>query len=189
MTALLLLLDFVAGYAAFCKRKHPLPTDPADLYEVPGPMSAIIGSRKLPHSNKMRFLDHAAIVTSPSLPSAHEAKICAADAQADQLQFTPAAPPAATVLSDLVSTGDKQVLAVGPSTDAEAPKAVTSLTSDKVLKTVTHCEEAKLVVLLVPLLIPNLVFQVIYNQMFTLFILQGDSMDRTTFGKFQVSSR
>eukprot|EP00775_Hariotina_reticulata_P001670 gene1670-2013_t len=178
---------FTTGYAAFCKRKHPLPADPEELYEVPGPMSAITGSRKIAHSNKMRFLDHAAVVTSPLLPATHEATFGAVDVKADQQQLKPAAPAAAT-LSDLVDTSDKQLVAVEPAKDAEAPKAVAYVVSDKWLKTVTHCEEAKLVVLLLPLLLPNLVFQVIYNQMFTLFVLQGDTMDRTTFGKFQVPS-
>ncbi|KAJ4780890.1 Major facilitator superfamily protein [Rhynchospora pubera] len=49
--------------AAFRKWRVQLPDDKALLYEVPGKNSAIEGSRKLDHTNELRFLDKAAIIT------------------------------------------------------------------------------------------------------------------------------
>ncbi|XP_040378575.1 protein NRT1/ PTR FAMILY 6.3-like [Oryza brachyantha] len=46
--------------AAWRKRKLPLPSDPAMLYEYDG--ENVKGKQKLPHSNQCRFLDHAAIL-------------------------------------------------------------------------------------------------------------------------------
>ncbi|KAJ4806558.1 Protein NRT1/ PTR FAMILY 8.5 [Rhynchospora pubera] len=49
--------------AAFRKWRVQLPDDESFLYEVPGKNSAIEGSRKLDHTNELRFLDKAAIIT------------------------------------------------------------------------------------------------------------------------------
>ncbi|KAF0932799.1 hypothetical protein E2562_012134 [Oryza meyeriana var. granulata] len=47
--------------AAWRKRKLPLPSDPAMLYEVDDGED-VKGKQKMPHSKQCRFLDHAAIV-------------------------------------------------------------------------------------------------------------------------------
>uniref|UniRef100_A0A0C9RMM3 TSA: Wollemia nobilis Ref_Wollemi_Transcript_10575_2224 transcribed RNA sequence n=1 Tax=Wollemia nobilis TaxID=56998 RepID=A0A0C9RMM3_9CONI len=47
--------------AAFRKRNVPLPSDEGDLYEVPGKLSEIRGSNKLPHTDLCRLLDKAAV--------------------------------------------------------------------------------------------------------------------------------
>ncbi|KAJ4780886.1 Protein NRT1/ PTR FAMILY 5.1 [Rhynchospora pubera] len=49
--------------AAFRKWRVQLPDDESFLYEVPGKNSAIEGSRKLDHTNELRFLDKAAVMT------------------------------------------------------------------------------------------------------------------------------
>ncbi|KAJ3685175.1 hypothetical protein LUZ61_014339 [Rhynchospora tenuis] len=49
--------------AAFRKWNVQLPDEEALLYEVPGKNSAIEGSRKFDHTNELRFLDKAAIIT------------------------------------------------------------------------------------------------------------------------------
>ncbi|WOL12034.1 hypothetical protein Cni_G20798 [Canna indica] len=53
--------------AAFHKFKVQLPTDPDLLYEVDGKNSAIVGVRKILHSNDFRFLDKAAVVMDDDL--------------------------------------------------------------------------------------------------------------------------
>ncbi|MED6124017.1 hypothetical protein PIB30_055085 [Stylosanthes scabra] len=49
--------------ASFRKRNVAVPEDSSLLYETPDKTSAIEGSRKLEHSNELRCLDRAAVVT------------------------------------------------------------------------------------------------------------------------------
>ncbi|KAI5385479.1 protein NRT1/ PTR FAMILY 8.3 [Lathyrus oleraceus] len=49
--------------ASFRKRRLVLPEDSSLLYETPDKRSAILGSRKLEHSDELRCLDRAAIVS------------------------------------------------------------------------------------------------------------------------------
>ncbi|RLN18175.1 protein NRT1/ PTR FAMILY 8.3-like isoform X1 [Panicum miliaceum] len=55
--------------AAFRKRHAELPNDMSLLYEVDGQTSAIEGSRKLEHTNELKFLDRAAIISSADVKS------------------------------------------------------------------------------------------------------------------------
>lgn len=51
-------------YASFLKWKEEVPLDSSLLYELPDGTSAIAGSRKLEHSDELKFLDKAAIVSN-----------------------------------------------------------------------------------------------------------------------------
>jgi len=55
--------------AAFRKRHAELPNDVSLLYEVDGQISAIEGSRKLEHTNELKFLDRASIISSADVKS------------------------------------------------------------------------------------------------------------------------
>ncbi|XP_076908832.1 protein NRT1/ PTR FAMILY 8.3-like [Bidens hawaiensis] len=52
--------------ASFRKRNLPLPVDSTVLYETPDKLSAIKGSRKLVHTDELRFLDKAAVIENGS---------------------------------------------------------------------------------------------------------------------------
>ncbi|CAL4921678.1 unnamed protein product [Urochloa decumbens] len=64
--------------AAFRKRHAKLPSDLSLLYEVDGQTSAIAGSRKLEHTNELKFLDRAAISSADvkSKPFTDPWKLC-----------------------------------------------------------------------------------------------------------------
>ncbi|CAN6307374.1 unnamed protein product [Urochloa humidicola] len=64
--------------AAFRKRHAKLPSDLSLLYEVDGQNSAIEGSRKLEHTNELKFLDRAAISSADvkSEPFTDPWKLC-----------------------------------------------------------------------------------------------------------------
>ncbi|PON54108.1 Proton-dependent oligopeptide transporter [Trema orientale] len=55
--------------AAFYKRKLDVPEDSSVLYETQDRSSAIKGSRKLEHSDELRFLDKAALVLDTEIES------------------------------------------------------------------------------------------------------------------------
>ncbi|KAJ0642552.1 putative proton-dependent oligopeptide transporter family, PTR2 family proton/oligopeptide symporter [Helianthus annuus] len=54
--------------ASFHKRNVPVPDDSSLLFETPDKLSAIGGSRKILHTDELKFLDKAAVVSS----TAHE---------------------------------------------------------------------------------------------------------------------
>lgn len=53
---------------------------------------------------------------------------------------------------------------------------------------VTNCEEVKCLINFLPVLATNLAFQMVYNCMFTLFVLQGETLDPDLGSGFNISS-
>ncbi|XP_015697359.1 protein NRT1/ PTR FAMILY 8.3-like [Oryza brachyantha] len=62
--------------AAFRKLHIDVPSDSSLLYEIPGKESAIVGSRKLMHTDGLRFFDRAATVIASEEASASPWKLC-----------------------------------------------------------------------------------------------------------------
>ncbi|KAF0929688.1 hypothetical protein E2562_023036 [Oryza meyeriana var. granulata] len=62
--------------AAFRKLHVDVPSDSSLLCEMPGKESAIVGSRKLLHTDGLRFFDRAATVTASDEASASPWKLC-----------------------------------------------------------------------------------------------------------------
>ncbi|EEC66460.1 hypothetical protein OsI_32532 [Oryza sativa Indica Group] len=63
--------------AAFRKVHVDVPSDSSLLYEMPGKESAIVGSRKLMHTDGLRFFDRAATITASDEASASRPwKLC-----------------------------------------------------------------------------------------------------------------
>jgi solute carrier family 15 (peptide/histidine transporter), member 3/4 len=100
---------------AFGKLKTPLPQDPAELYEVEDEFYIKKGIHRMPHTERKKWLDHAAIQ--------------------------------------------------GP--------GITKV------KTVTEVEEVKQLGSLLPIAVIAIAYQTLYTQMFSMFVMQGDCMNKT----------
>ncbi|KAL5580819.1 hypothetical protein UlMin_013261 [Ulmus minor] len=108
--------------AALRKHKVEVPTDKALLHETADTESLIKGSRKLDHTDDLRFFDKAAV-----------------EAQSDHIK------------------------------DSINPWK---------LCTVTQVEEVKAIVRLLPIWATGIIFSAVYSQMGSLFVLQGETMNR-----------
>ncbi|XP_051130201.1 protein NRT1/ PTR FAMILY 8.1-like [Andrographis paniculata] len=117
--------------AAIRKSGLDLPKDETGLYET-SDQESVQGSRKLEHTDKLRFFDRAAIETE----------------------------------------SDRRNGTVNPWR----------------LCTVTHVEELKSVVQLLPIWATGIVFSAVYSQMGTLFVLQGNTMDLRITKSFDIPS-
>ncbi|KAI4304838.1 hypothetical protein MLD38_040303 [Melastoma candidum] len=107
-------------FVAAARKWDVVPANVGMLYELKGSESAIKGSRKILHSDKLQFLDKAATVTEHDcIEEANRWKLC----------------------------------------------------------TVTQVEEAKCVLKLLPVWLCTIIYSVIFTQMSSLFVEQGDVMD------------
>ncbi|GMH24480.1 hypothetical protein Nepgr_026323 [Nepenthes gracilis] len=116
--------------ASFRKSRLALPEDSSLLYETSDKNSAIEGSRKLEHTDELRCLDKAAVLS------------------------------------------DKEIKC----DDFSNPWR---------LCTVTQVEELKILIRMFPIWATGIVFSAIYAQMSTMFVEQGEVMDRTV-GSFTI---
>lgn len=107
--------------ATFRKHSVEVPNDRTLLYETAEEASNIIGSRKLEHTNKLRYFDKAAVPI-----------------EGDDVKGTP---------------------------------------SSWKLCTVTQVEELKSIIRILPIWATGIIFSTVYNQMSTMFVLQGNTMD------------
>ncbi|KAL2236355.1 UNVERIFIED_CONTAM: Protein NRT1/ PTR FAMILY 7.1 [Sesamum indicum] len=116
-------------FVAASKKWRATPKQGEELHEVEGSQSAIKGSRKIGHTDDLRFLDKAAIVTE-------EDRRC-------------------------------------------------QRSSPWRLCTITQVEEAKCIVRMMPIWLCTITYSVVFTQMASLFVEQGDVMD-TKIGKFRL---
>ena len=126
-------LTRIAQVLVAATRKLGVPVDGSALYETADRESGIEGSRKLEHTEQLRFLDKAAVET-----------------QADKTAAT------------------------GPSPWR--------------LCTVTQVEELKSVVRLLPIWASGIVFAAVYGQMSTMFVFQGNTLDKRMGAHFSIPS-
>ncbi|KAL9253958.1 NRT1/ PTR FAMILY 7.1-like protein [Drosera capensis] len=150
--------------ATFRKRKVA-PASPESLYEVEGSESAIKGSRKIMHSNEF---EHPVI----DIPYSLHFTNCGSDL----LMFTSFnlkkldwIKP--TFLDKAATVTDKDINMGYP--------------NPWKLCTVTQVEEAKCVLKLLPIWLCTIIYSVIFTQMASLFVEQGDVMD-TMIGNFHL---
>ncbi|CAL9191082.1 unnamed protein product [Musa hybrid cultivar] len=118
--------------ASLRKSGVKLPANKSLLYEITREDSAIRGSRKMDHTDQLKFLDKAAVQTQE----------------------------------------DKINGAVNPWR----------------LCTVTQVEELKSIVRLLPIWASGIVFSTVYSQMGTMFVLQGNTLDRHMGPRFEIPS-
>ncbi|XP_052172015.1 protein NRT1/ PTR FAMILY 8.1-like [Diospyros lotus] len=111
-----------------------VPEDKSLLYETADEERNVNGGRKLEHTDKLRFLDRAAVET-----------------------------------------------------EADRVKGPTS-TNPWRLCTVTHVEELKSIIRLLPVWASGIMFSTVYSQMSTMFVLQGNTMDQHMGPKFKIPS-
>ncbi|KAL0461013.1 UNVERIFIED_CONTAM: protein NRT1/ PTR FAMILY 7.1 [Sesamum latifolium] len=116
-------------FVAAAKKWHATPKQGEELHEVDGELSAIKGSRKIGHTNDLRFLDKAAIVTE----------------------------------------ADRRCQRSNPWR----------------LCTITQVEEAKCIIRMMPIWLCTITYSVVFTQMASLFVEQGDVMD-TQIGTFRI---
>ncbi|KAL5725973.1 hypothetical protein ACHQM5_009050 [Ranunculus cassubicifolius] len=116
--------------ATFKKWNVTVPSDGSKLYEMEGSESAIKGSRKILHSEELKFLDKAATLTEK---------------------------------------------------DYQRPNNFDPWR----LCTITQVEEVKCIIKLLPIWLCTIIYSVIFTQMASLFVEQGDVM-RCKFGEFNL---
>ena len=178
-------------HAALLKRKMDLPEDVSFLNEVvDGQNSAIPNCRKLPHTGGMRWLDKAAIRSPAQIMSGSNVYIChSSQGIALQTFSSPGSAADDSEKGNLLfepSSGDKYLTLPAdqkqdPSAGSNlAPTSSTSVSSLVLLPpwthgiTLTHVEEVKILCSLLPIAVTSMVNSMIYNNIFTLFISQGD---------------
>ncbi|KAJ7950176.1 protein NRT1/ PTR FAMILY 8.1-like [Quillaja saponaria] len=118
--------------AAFRKLNVDVPADKSLLYETADEESNIKGSRKLDHTNKLKFFDKASVET-----------------ESDRIKGSP---------------------------------------NTWRLCTVTQVEELKSIVRLLPVWASGIIFSMVYGQMSTMFVLQGNTMDQHIGPHFKIPS-
>ena len=144
-----------------------VPENEDELFEVEGDESVIIGQDKLPRTTSMKWLEKACtpvpgeplpefFLPENNLPPVEES------AQGEE-GAAPMAPSTAT------------------STKTKAPKA----SKKSVLVTLTEVEEFKCLIRLLPTALSLIMYNAIYAQMSTMFVLQGEGMN-TQLGSINV---
>ena len=132
--------------SAWVKRRLQLPESPEQLFELDGPDSAIPNCPKLPHSPDMKWLDRAAVRSSVTPAAMGDSGGVKAAAMDPHLK---------------AAAGTVQHCTTGP-----APEWAASIT-------VSHVQEAKIFLGLIPIMANTLVYQMVNSVMLTLFISQG----------------
>lgn len=167
---------FVTMYAAgWVHRKAKVPENDEDLYEVEGDESIVAGQQKLPRTKSFKWLEKAAVV----LDEEEEEK----KKREEKKGVVVGPPPALSSPSKALTTTIAE--------DAEADAAEhgemdTTTTTSKYLVTLTEIEEVKIVLRLVPVFLSLILYNAVYAQMSTQFILQGQGMD-TSLGSTTIA--
>ena len=176
---------FVTMYAAgWVHRKAKVPENDEDLYEVEGDESIVAGQQKLPRTKSFKWLEKAAVV----LEDDEEEK---ERMTREKKKGGVVGPPPALSSSSKALTSTIAEDADEDADAAEYGKVDTTTTNNnnnnnKWLVTLTEIEEVKIVLRLVPVFLSLILYNAVYAQMSTQFILQGQGMD-TSLGSTTIA--
>jgi len=160
---------------AFAHRKAVVPADEKELYEYQGEgnESIIIGQEKLPRTASFKWLEKACTkVKGEPMPEVD-------DKDVDDV----------TLLTEKFSGrfSEKEEAVVSPSAGTVAVKENSTKKKKKrsVLVTLTEVEELKILTRLLPTAFTLIMYNAIYAQMSTMFVIQGTGMD-TSLGSLTI---
>jgi len=164
---------------AFAHRKAVVPADEKELYEYQGEgnESIIIGQEKLPRTSSFKWLEKACTKVEGEPMAMPEVD----DKDVDDV----------TLLTEskenLGQFNEKEEVAVSDPAKIAAAKENNSTMKKKrsVLVTLTEVEELKILIRLLPIAFTLIMYNTIYAQMATMFILQGTGMD-TSLGSLTI---